>query len=177
MLLPTRYTLNLLEIFNVLLHGIGQVILFILQFFLSILQFFFMGIAWLLSFFGTQQADIPRESPSMPEFLPPPEPASTGAYPLMDVIKSILFWGIFLTMIIFGISYYLRQNKHIIQALHQFKLARWLNEAIKRFRNLLVNLGRGVSKVAWQGLHNLQKSLFERRNESKRRNPQIIRKD
>ena len=94
-LLPTRYSMGLLATLNYvlgLLLAVLQIIVYV------VLLIFTYPISLLMSLFGqtTAQPSQP-EMPKAPDVMPAESPAT--ADPLFEVIKSVLFWLIFLIIV------------------------------------------------------------------------------
>lgn len=160
-LLPTGYSMGLLETLGYLLNLLYKLIQYI--FYLLSLPVIF--ILRLLS--------RPTELPQLEEFMPTPQispPPATmvepASLPWVDLLRSIVFWAIFLAIVVYAFKIILEQNQSLLAKLRKLPgwqyLAgfwRWLVESLSRanhqlgslVRTTLQNLGRpslAIPKVA-----------------------------
>lgn len=149
LLLPTRYSVGLLDILGFLffiLTGLLSLVLFFLLFPI------FIVFSLLARLFGRTTSMEP------PSFVPPPAPAITpgGEVPWIELLKSVLFWVMFFGVIGYSVYYYLYQNKALAGRLRRLPLLsafwhawRWLSERLR-------NVNRGVSAVVEAGIRRLR---------------------
>jgi len=121
LLLPTRYSIGLLELLGNIITIIAGIIGLIELFILTPILFFFQ---WLSQLFRTTEEPLPPLQP-VPIPAPPPSP-SGAAFPWLEVLKSILFWGIFLAVIAFSIYHYLSQRSEILRGLENTSIFKWI---------------------------------------------------
>ncbi len=130
LLLPTNYSVGILEFLNSLL----SILLWILWAiaFVLMLPIAFI-ISWIYRLFGTS-SDAPP--PSFVEMLPKaPEQAETSVG-WADWLKSLVFWVVFLGIVAFSIIYYVRQNEILMAKLRQFRLFHGLKQFLTKFPGL-----------------------------------------
>jgi hypothetical protein len=153
--LPTNYSLGLLSVLGYLLDLVLGVLFFITNIILLLFGLL-LSLPFLLF-----RADPPIELPPIetpPPVEPPPPPAlteSTG-FPWLDLLKSLLFWSIFLGVVGYSIAQYLRQHEEILQRLRKIpgwailaSFWRWLTGVFGGFNrrvSTLIQAGRTRSR-------------------------------
>lgn len=118
--LPTRYTLGLLDTLSIVFNILSQI--FMLLFFLITLPIIWL-INWLGSLFGKPGT---RENIAT---LPPPEFVQSPPKRIVtwwELVQSILFWLFFLAVLGFFIGYYFRQNRQIWAMVRKWPVVGWL---------------------------------------------------
>ncbi|MBW6465190.1 MAG: DUF4129 domain-containing protein [Brevefilum sp.] len=146
-LLPTNLPLN----FSQLAQWLAEAITFLVTLILSIL---IAPVALLISFLGSLlNVEVPEETvqrtePEMIEMLSP----TLITVPWWDVVKSILFWIVFLTVVIFAIAYYLRDKPNLLGYLRGLKVASWM-------RNFWQWLVRGFKTIQKTAEESFQKGI------------------
>lgn len=155
-ILPTRYSLGFLAILGHLLDLLVYILF-------SIWTLFLLLVTLLLSPFGLSQP--PAENPPAEALTPPPPtPAilAAPAIPWFELLKSMLFWIIFLGVIFFSVYQYLNQHQELLAELRRlpgFKLFgtfwRWL---IGWFQGV----NRSLSGAVEAGLRRLKPAARER---------------
>jgi hypothetical protein len=123
--LPTNYSLGFLSTLGYLLKYVFGFLLFIFGFVWSLLIYAFN---LLLTLFGL----TPQSQVSLPEgnFTPPEQPVDipqTAVYPWLEVVKSLLFWAIFLGVIGFSVYQFIRQHEGILTAIRKTPGVSWLS--------------------------------------------------
>jgi len=155
--LPTSYSLGLLSV-------LGYLIDIVISILMTIIGFFYLLISLLISLpFLLFQREPPVELPQAPppEILatPPPNLAEPGVpVPWLDLLKSVIFWAIFLVVVGYSINQYLRQHQEILAALRKFPGWKLIAGIWNWFRSLFVNLQRGVGKAIEAGRSRLRSS-------------------
>jgi hypothetical protein len=148
--LPTSYSLGLLSV-------LGYLIDIVLSLLMVIIGFIYLLVGLLISLpFLLFQRDPPIEMPNAapPEFMatPPPNLAEPGVpVPWLDLLKSVIFWVIFLVVVGYSINQYLRQHQEIVAALRKFPGWKIIAGIWKWFRGLFANLQRGVGNAIEAG--------------------------
>lgn len=139
--IPTGYTLGLFPTFQYffgLMFGLG----YTLMMFILIPIFLFVG--WLMSILGINNVPILDTTPP-PDILPPlPEVLASSPSPLLELLKSVLFWGILILVIGYAFSVYLRQNKELMQKLRRMPGLNWL---VKAWRWLIGKTRSGINLI------------------------------
>ncbi len=160
-LLPTNYSLGILTILAYIIQVIYFVIFFI---FSAIYSGIIYLVNFLLSLFGRQPAE--NASAAAPTMEPPPPPdvalAAGETFPWLELIKSLVFWVIFLAIIGFSLYQFLRQHEGAMKALRKFpgfsmftNFWKWLTGSA---RNLNDRLGEGIRT----GLQRLRERQIQR---------------
>lgn len=111
-LLPTGYTLGLLEVIGWTLGAIATVISFLVMVLLLLVT---LPLAWLISLLGFESSPSPRRL-SPPQLLQ--QPTTAGAAPdWFQVLRSLVFWIIALVMVFYVVRSYLRDHPELMEAL------------------------------------------------------------
>ncbi|MGQ9815444.1 MAG: DUF4129 domain-containing protein [Candidatus Roseilinea sp.] len=129
--LPTGYSVGLLGVIGyliALIAGLIQTLLFLLM------QLIFVIGSLLASLFGAELPEAPR--PMAPPPIEPPQlvPTEPGAPdPLWEILKSLIFWAIFITIVLYSLSQLLQLRQDWLAKLRQlpglarlFRGWRWL---------------------------------------------------
>ncbi len=121
-LLPTRYTVGLLDTLRIVLNFIVQVLTLLFM----VLSYPFVALMNLI--FGSSAQDTPQSQP--PLNLPKFDQARVAGQPMpwLDILRSLLFWLVFAAIIIYFFRYYLRQNKQLLATLRNIKAFNWLGQ-------------------------------------------------
>lgn len=149
LLLPTNFAIGLLDAFGYLLSGISQVLIFLINVLLA-------PFLWLLSLFSAK----PAEGEAPPPVSPPPPPlvASPPGEPVpwLELVKALLFWGVFLGIILFSLWQVARRNLRWGRALSRLPLFTWL----ARLGQILGDFIRGakgqITRAVKAGLERLR---------------------
>ena len=117
-ILPTNYSLGLLSVLGYLL----DILLSILMLIITIIFYIFSILISLL--FRLLGLAVPAQAPStfQPQVIatPPPALAEPGSpFPWLDLLKSLVFWIVFLGVVGYSISQYLRQHEEILEGLRK----------------------------------------------------------
>jgi hypothetical protein len=155
-LLPTGYTMGLLDVVGWLLGMIIGILSFIAVLILLLIT---LPLAWLMSLLGFESSPS-RPPPLTPEFDQPPQTA--GAAPAwFQILRSLVFWAVALGIIFYVVRSYLRDHPGLREALTTFgpiralrrlwgALWRWLGGWVRAAsqhipRRLPLRLGRRKS--------------------------------
>lgn len=146
--LPTAYSMGLLETIRIM---IGWIVYAITAVFFALTSFFMTLISFLLliiNLFGeTSTTELqPFQPPAVPEIVDPNTFSQPGA--LFAIIKSFLFWSVFIGIICLAIYQYLKQNRELFEAAGKLPFIRWIlnifawlstrfQQAGKSFHNVL----------------------------------------
>jgi hypothetical protein len=143
-LLPTNYSMGLLET----LHYVLEFIVNVLYVFLQLLL---LPIIWLLSLAGctpqTNQIAAPQPTPPIP---PLPQAPSTPI-PWLELLQSILFWAVFVGVVGYALVQFMRQNPQFARVLGKLKVFNWLGSIWHWVSGLFQGAGSQVSGVV-QGI-------------------------
>ena len=140
-MLPTNYSLGLLSVIGYLIDLLAGILIFVLSIILAIVGFL-ISLPFML--FGL---DTPIDTPSFtvppPVETPMPSVITEGTpFPWLDLIKSMLFWGVFLIVIGYSITQYLRQHEEILNGLR--KIPGW--KLFSAFWDWLTGIFKGLNR-------------------------------
>lgn len=124
-LLPTGYTLPLLDVLSLALGALLYVFNFVFQLAVLLFLLLLMPLAMLL---GTNLKLEPPSDPFPPPELPPPR-AGTPAPGWVEVVRSVAFWIVALGVVVYVVRSYLRDRPELTELLTSLKLFR----ALRRF--------------------------------------------
>jgi hypothetical protein len=130
-LLPTGYSMGLLETAGFVLQAIIFVLLTVFK---LILFLMLLPLAWLMSLFGAPPP-APSEALQVPDTLPISPPIGP-APDWWQVIRSLLFWILVLGVVFYVVRNYLRDHPELLQALLSvapFRALRRLLATVRRW--------------------------------------------
>jgi hypothetical protein len=116
--LPTNYSLGLLSVLGYLVDIILGILMLIASIVLAVVGFL-LSLPFLLF-----RLDAPIEMPTImtPQPVVPPPPttvAESTPFPWLELLKSMIFWGVFLVVVGYSIAQYLRQHEEILERLRK----------------------------------------------------------
>lgn len=159
-LLPTQYSVGLLGALNFaisILVGLLNFLVWLLM--LPLLLLFNL----LMRLLGRSDSSIPLEGVrQLPEMVAPPE---TTSIPWLDMLRSLLFWIVFLGAIGFSLYYYLRERDDVLQAVRRLRIAGWLAKLWVWFRGAWRGMNRQIGAAVDSGWQRLRARLGRRRLE------------
>ncbi len=85
---------------------------------------------------------------------PPPGPPP----PWLDLMKSVVFWGVLAAVVIFAIYQYARQNKELFARIRRAPLMSWLFDAWHWLQNRVRGASRDLRQAVRQGLQRLREA-------------------
>ncbi len=109
-LLPTRYSLGLMDLAGLALSWLTVLIYFVLALVLGPLGLLFAWLARVLNL--PAPAEAPGLPPQLPALPPPPAAPETPAA-WLELGRSVLFWVVFLAVLVGALVYYLRSRPEI----------------------------------------------------------------
>ena len=143
-LLPTSYGIQPLQALAYLLNMALSIYLSIGQ---TILVLFLYLLGLLFRLFGKEppMKSEPVAPPKLPE--PPADAGPAGIGPnWLEIIKTLVFWAIFLGVLFFAIRQYLRQHQEVLEKLRKLpgwkflmQVWAWLQSLLTRAKSGLVN--------------------------------------
>lgn len=134
-ILPTGYTVGLLDLGYYLISVVSYLFSWIMYFFAAL----FTLIAYLLSHFGETEPAMSPVTPAMPGEMTS-SPSGGADWPWLDVLRSLLFWGIAVAFLVYVLRAYLRDRAEL-----RARIARW--GAVERLRAWWATLTRW-----WRGV-------------------------
>lgn len=129
--LPTRYSLGLLETLRYLLllaWQLVQVVAFLVALPLGILQGF---VSWLTNLLAPAGSNPP---PALPPPPPSQAPESSTPLPWAELVKSVLFWGLLVLLVVYLVRQYLREHPGLAEAIKKLSGFAWLLRGLKWLR-------------------------------------------
>jgi len=154
-ILPTSYSMGLLETLNFLLNWIIAALIFVFQ-------LIFLPIIWLLSLSGCmrQSPDQALENTPSAALLPPPPPSTP--IPWLELLQSVLFWGLFILIIAYALIQFIRQNPQLAGMLTRLPVLAWIGS----FCRWLSDLIKGASSQVVVAMKEARQRLFTARGGS-----------
>ena len=121
--LPTGFSFNIPDLAVWIFEAVVYVLLLLFSFLIAPFVF---AMELITRLFNGQPFEEPFEQ-FAPE-APPLIPQSTGSMLWWDVLRSIIFWLVFLAVIIFTISFYIRNRPNLKSFFNELKVAEWLKD-------------------------------------------------
>jgi hypothetical protein len=92
----------------------------------------------------------------------PTAPQIGGETQWLEVIKSIFFWLIFISVIVFAIRFYITNNLHIKSFLKNIRFAEWLKDILKWFKEGFLNIIHTASTNVEKGMDSIRTYFKDR---------------
>jgi hypothetical protein len=155
--LPTEFSFGLMPviqtIFNVIVYIFG------------IVQFLFLfPISFIISIFttllGTQESEQTLQ-PALPEFTPETTQA-TGPMPWWDLVRSILFWVVFIVLIFLAIRYTIRNHQGLKTFFDQIRLKAWWSDFWKWVKRGFKTVSKATAATVQKGIRQVRRFFAER---------------
>jgi hypothetical protein len=146
-LLPTSYTLGLLQVVGWVVGLIAGIIAYV-----GVLLFYLitLPLAWLASLFGGQPMPAPSLPP--PRQLPPIDQAGQPLPNWIQILKSLVFWGAVLGMLYYVVRSYVRDHPELLASLANLRLIRALSSLWQAVWSWLGGWGRTLAGHVPRGL-------------------------
>jgi len=154
--LPNDFTLG----FHSLLKITTQILLFLFSLFQFLIIF---PIALVISLISSLFSGEPVENliqDQAQEYIPTP-PEISGQTPWLAVIKSVLFWLVFLIIIVITIRFYFKNNINLKSLINNLRFGNWINDFLKWIKEGFLKLKRTTSTEYKIGLKNIRVFLKE----------------
>jgi hypothetical protein len=149
-ILPTGYSLGLLATLNYLL----QILITLLY---SIFFILMIPILWLIGLFARGGEEAPQEQQLPPPQMPPlPDTSPSAPVPWLEILKSVLFWTVFLGLVGYALYQYVRQNQALMERLRRMRLFNWLAGTWKWLKGVFHGWNEGLSAVVQAGINRLR---------------------
>jgi len=143
-LLPTGYTVGLLDVVGNVLELISAILLFIVRLLFFLVFLITFPMAWLLSMLFGDQVPPPQSDFTLPE-LPQQEPGGV-APDWFETLHSLLFWAVALGMIFYVIRSYLRDHPELLKALAGLGPIHTLRRFLTALWHRLVGLAETINE-------------------------------
>jgi len=147
--MPTQFSLGFIETLGHILYFIFFLLATILQL-LWLLLAFLMSLPFLLFSKTPLSVPLPR-IPPLHERLAQPDFAAP-ATPMDELLKSLLFWGVFLVVIIFAIVQFARQHEDVAQTLREYAIVRRLIQFWDWLMRIFKGTGQRMSTAMRSGI-------------------------
>jgi hypothetical protein len=154
-LLPTDYSLGFLATMGYVIDLLARILFSIAQFIISLL-IIITNLPFLL--FG-KPAPFASQA-TKPGAMPLPEPATSGEmgtpFPWVEVMRSVLFWMLFLILAGFALSQYLRQHEEVLNALRKIPGTKWLTKFWSWLQGAFQKAQKGIADTISANLQRLR---------------------
>ncbi len=139
LLLPTNYSMGLLETMNVLIS-------MLVNFVVAIVQLLLLPIIWLLTLAGCTRQAQTGDSPS-PIPNSPPSSQPNPPLPWLELLQSILFWGLLTGIVGYSLIQFIRQNPQMLAFFQRIPLFHWFASIWRWFIKWSMKAGREFNRV------------------------------
>jgi len=156
--LPNDITLG----FEPLLEIIAQIFLFLFSIFQFLIIF---PIALVISLIASLFSDEPVENliqDQVQEYIPAPPEISGSTPSWFAVIKSVLFWLVFILIIVFTIRFYFKNNNFLGSLVKNFRFVNWLKDFWKWIKEAILKIKRSTAASYKTGLKNISEYIRNR---------------
>lgn len=136
--IPTNISINL--------KHVGQAFSSVIRFILFILYYLIViPFTFIFSLLNALFTDVPIQEKIDESFseLTPPPPVITTPLPWLEILKTILYWVIFIGVFIFSIWFYIKNRKPHSSLINFSGLFTWINA----FWNFVKNLFKNMSQI------------------------------
>lgn len=141
-LLPTSYSVGLLEALGYIILTIAEVLRYLLLLVAIPIMLFILFVMSLLGF-GQSNVTLPEL-----EFTPPPLPGG-GELSWLALLRSVLFWVVMIGVIVFAFRHYLRQRQDLLARLRRLPGVKQVLAAWQWLRGRMSSANRRL-RAAWQ---------------------------
>jgi len=138
-LLPTGYTVGLLDVAATIIHIFGYVLALLGEILLFI---FFLLLMPLGMLFGGERPTLPQPDFSSPRLVQQQPGAAAPGW--LEILRSLLFWTAVLGMVVYVVRTYLRDRPELLQALVALRPVRALRDFLIALWRRLVGLAEAV---------------------------------
>jgi Domain of unknown function (DUF4129) len=154
-ILPTQYSIGFWAV-------LGYLLSLVITFISAIAFLLTLPVILLLALFASL---LGRQAPQVPAAPRPPQPppvliANGAGWP--EILKSILFWLIFLGVIGFSLYSYLQRHQEWLQNLRRMPLMGWMLDGFTKFWDWLRRVNRSVTDSVGAGLRRFRERQMER---------------
>lgn len=139
LLLPTNYSMGLLETLNAFIGVLVNIAV-------GIVQLLLLPIIWLLTLVRrTRQAqtgDSPSPIPASPPFSQPDPPL-----PWLELLQAIFFWGLLIGIVGYSLLQFIHQNPQILAFFQRIPLFHWITSIWRWFAGWSLKAGHEFNRV------------------------------
>jgi len=123
LLLPTGYSVGILQALYVAVVGIFNVVV---RFLMGILSTILLVLSYILGFlFGSEVAPESPSTPSPPPRLPEPVPSATEGVAWLELLRTAFFWVLLVWIVGYSFYHYFRQRSDLWSKLKGIGLLTW----------------------------------------------------
>jgi hypothetical protein len=149
-ILPTHYSIGFLNLMGYLI----SLIIGFLNLVILILSIpFLLLFSILSSLFGSTQ---PVKSPDFSQVLPPPPPANATSVPWAEMLKSLIFWAVFVAIILFSLYQFFKQNGELVHAIRRIPVLGSMLRAWSWLWNWLRGVNQKITSTMAESLRRLR---------------------
>jgi Domain of unknown function (DUF4129) len=149
--LPTRYSVGLLALLQSL---ISMFLIFLTFLSVLIITPLVAFLAFLASLLGSQKGVATQATPAAP--IPPQPQIPSAPVPWWELVKAIIFWLIFLSVIIFALRYYISQSPSLMNFFANLGIGAKLSSFWNWLKHRLHRINQGVSNMVSSGLERIR---------------------
>ncbi len=156
--LPTDFAFGFLPV--------AQTLFTVLVYIFGLIQFLvLLPISFVLSLLGSllgtpQNENIPQ--PQLPEFTPETI-QTTGSLPWWDLVKSILFWLIFVGVIFLAVRTFINNHQGLKAFFEKLKVKSWLSDFWQWIKQGLIKVSEAANETVQKGVQQIR-SYFTNRD-------------
>ena len=144
---------------------VAQTLFEVIVYIFGIVQFLILlPISFIMSLFGSllgSQESEPVAQPAIPEFSPETT-QSAGALPWWDLVKSILFWLIFVGVIVLAIRYYINNHQGLKDFFARIRIKAWFSDFWKWLKQGMRKVGEAANETIQKGVQQIRDYFNER---------------
>jgi len=156
-MLPTEYSMGLLQTLQTLF---SYVWFFLAQLLYLLFTPFVLLLNSIAKLMDQQAAGI--ENPVNPPLLPTMPRGEAFTQPVwIDLLRSIFFWTVFLSIIFFAFRHYFHQNKEVVEVLSRQPYLNWLLKFINWIKSFYKRTKSWTGEVITQTQRRLRKNHIE----------------
>lgn len=162
--LPTEYSLGF---FDTLRIGLDVFIQFITL--LTLLITLPLGLCYRLFAITSNETESSAQ-PVVPQEPIEPSPQQPITIPWLEFLQSLFFWAVFLAIVYFAVTYYLRQNTTLWRSITNLPLVRWLRQGWGSFWQWIRGVNQQVGSLVSSGLKRIRSRRAASTAAARRRN-------
>jgi len=156
--LPTDFTVGFLPVAQAVFKGVLYIF--------GLLQFLFIfpisfAITLISSLLGLQQSEQTPTQPALPEFIPE-NIQTTGELPWWELVKSVLFWLVFIVVIVLAVRYYINNHQGLKAFFERIRIKAWLVSFWKWVKRGLQKVSEAASETVQKGFQQIRDYFTER---------------
>ncbi|KPL06875.1 hypothetical protein AMJ86_06785 [bacterium SM23_57] len=159
-LLPTNYSLGFLSVLAYILRYVFGFMFFLVGFIASLVIFIFNLLLSLLGLTPHDQVSFPSSNFISPS--PPVETQAVAIHPWLEVLKSLLFWTVFLGIVGFSVYQFIGQHKELLTTIRRTPGISWLIKVFQWLFGGFRMINQKLSQAVEIGIQRLRKRAIDR---------------